>query len=143
MSKDAKKVEEVKEAQTENALVLTEDSARDLVKNGGVGAALGAMTPQGFSLTAEYLEMEEGEVAKFLVVQRQMMKVADDAGEEKEVEAILMINEEDKTVKAAQTVLVGSMRGVALPAAIQVTCNGNVKLTGGRSYTSFDVLPLS
>jgi hypothetical protein len=147
MSEKAKKVDETVEiVETVNEvkdLALTSEGVNELIKSGNIGDALKSLKPVGFSLTAEYLEMEEGEVARFVVVQHATMTVEDDDHNKKEVPCVLMINEDNKTVKAAQTVLVGSLRGCTVPYPIQVTCLGSQKMAGGRKYTGFEILPLS
>jgi len=146
MSEKAKKVEltETVEATTvENAVVLTNDSVSGLVQAGSLGDALKSLKPVGYSLTAEYLEMSAGETRRFVVVQHQTMTVEGDNGEKREVPSVIMIDEDNNTVKAAQTVLVGALKGCPTPYPIEVTCIGDVKMQGGRKYTKFEILPLS
>lgn len=148
MSEKAKKVENAETVEaTKNEMVLSSENITGLVQNGILGDALKSLKPVGFSLTAQYLEMSAGETRRFVVVQHQTMTVESDNGEKngekREVPSVIMIDEDNNTVKAAQTVLVGALKGCPVPYPIEVTCIGDVKMQGGRKYTKFEVLPLS
>lgn len=114
------------------------------VATGNIGAMLESGKKKGFSLTSEYLSMEDGEVARFAVMEVSTMTVEDkegEAGATKEIEILLMIDENNSTVSAAQTVLVNSIKS-QVPCMVEIRCKGDIKLAGGKKYTGFDVFPL-
>ena len=132
--------------ETTNEVVLSDEQVAisKAVSAGSIGDLLKKSEKQGFSITSTYLEMESGETQRFAAMQMHEMTVEDkEAGEgiTKTVPCLLMIDENNSTISAAQTVLVNSIKP-HLPCLVEVTCKGSVDLGKGRSYTDFDVFIL-
>ena len=134
---------EKKEATKEVA--TAEQTLNTSIEQGSIGDMLSGARKKGFSLTSDYLSMEDGEARRFAVMSLNKMTVEDkEAGKEgqtKEIEVLLMIDENGSTVSAGQTVLVNSIKN-QIPCMVEIVCKGEIKMAGGRKYTAFDVFPL-
>ena len=139
MSKTKETVETVKS----EVVIATEKTPTELaIQNGNVGELLKGKTKAGYSLTAEFLEMEDGQIGRFMVMQNSTSEVKTENGEVKEIPCLIMVNEEGRTVRATQTVLVNSIKSNSMPCAVEIVAKGIVKMQGGRKYYDFDVFPL-
>lgn len=141
MNESKKKVAEEKQA-TNELVVLNSETVGKIIESGNLAEVLKSKKRVGFSLTSEYLSMEKNEIRRFVVVQKTTLTVdIEGSDEKKDIEAILMIDENGETISAAQTVLVNSIKG-SLPCLVEIVCKGDVALKGGRKYTDFDVFLL-
>ena len=86
--------------------------------------------------------MEEGEISRFFAAKVTSLKTKDDNDVERTVEAILLVNDEGKSVTAAQTIIVQSLRD-CVPCAVELQFNGLVKMAGGHKYADFIITRLN
>lgn len=143
MSKTKETVQETEEATQNEVVVVTEKNETEMaMQEGRVGELLKGKTKAGYSLTAEFLEMEDGQIGRFMVMQNSTSEVKTENGEVKEIPCLIMVNEEGRTVRATQTVLVNSIKSNPMPCAVEIVSKGIVKMQGGRKYYDFDVFPL-
>ena len=143
MSKAKETVEATVETTQNEVLVASEKTPTEVaIQNGKVGELLKGKTKAGYSLTAEFLEMEDGQIGRFMVMQNSTSEVKTENGEIKEIPCLIMVNEEGRTVRATQTVLVNSIKSNSMPCAVEIVAKGIVKMQGGRKYYDFDVFPL-
>lgn len=136
-----------KQEETTNEVVVLENNNQvgELLQSGKLGDTLKGMSRVGFSLTSEYLDMEAGQTMRGIAVGLSSMQTERDVNGTKEmvdVECILIVGEDEKTYKAAQTVLVSELKKSNFPLPIEIICKGKVEMKGGKSYTDFDVFPL-
>ena len=136
----------------ENAVEETTDKAvntelAEKVAKGNVSDLLKKTERQGFSLTSSYLDMEEGETRKFVAMSLSTMTVQDQESEDKEatkdIPVVVMIDENDSTVSAGQTVIYNTLKNPVLPCPVEIVCKGEKKLQGGHKYIDYDVFPLN
>ena len=119
-----------------------ETSIASIIQGGGIAALLKTAEPKGFSLTCEYLKMEEGEKSRYAAMQMtSMIMKNDDTGEEKEIECILLIDEDNKTVAAGQMVIVNALKK-CLPQLVEIEHTGVKDLGKGKKLAEFTVIPL-
>lgn len=133
-----------KDKEATNEVATVEQELNLAIENESIGSMLNSARKKGFSLTSDYLSMEEGEARRFAVMSTNMMTVEDKEsgeGKTKEIEVLIMIDENGSTVSAGQTVLVNSIKS-QIPCLVEIVCKGDIKLAGGRKYTGFDVFPL-
>lgn len=142
MSKVEKTV--VEETTNEVSTVINNLTPQEIAGSGNVGELLKGMKKENFSLTSEYLEMEVGQVSRFVAMQVGKMIVDKQVGEtveQKELDCIIMVDEENKTKRSAQTVIVSSLRDF-VPCAVEIEYLGEVKTAKGK-YQSFNITRLS
>jgi len=145
MGKDAKVKSENAEQETAVATVVNNGNSAEIsnaLASGNLADVLAAKTKRSYTATAEYLKMEEGEVSRFAVMEVKTMLVDDENSTEKDakksVPCVLMVNEENKTVIAAQMKLVNALNSSA-PCFAEVEYLGKVKLGQGRAYADYVV----
>ena len=110
------------------------------IQNGNIGDMLKNATKSGYSLTSVYLEMELGEVDRFVVMQESTVTVEDaNTKLPKEIPTILMVNSNGTTVQGSHTVLVNAAKKV-LGKMIEVECLGKPK---GKNYVDYSVTALN
>jgi len=140
-----------KNEELENDTAVLENQSNQVelaTENGTMSELLNSKKRAGYSLSSEYLKMEKDESMRFAVVSKSTMEVPDEEGEGKEkgntrlIPTLIMVDENGSTKTAGQTVLVNSISG-SVPCYVEIVCRGSVKLTGGRTYTDFDVFPLN
>ena len=135
------KKEEVKEEVIVSVGNETANAVNNAVLSGSVGDLLSKAKPRGFSLTSDFLTMEEGEVSRFAAMEFGTVTVKDQDSDvkdaTKEVDCIYMVNEEGKTVCAAQTIIVNTLKS-QIPCAVEISEKGTGG-TGNRKYQNFDI----
>jgi len=137
------KAKETVETVENEVVIATEKTPTEVaIQNGSIGEFLKGKEKAGYSLTAEFLEMEDGQIGRFMVMQNSTSEVKTENGEVKEIPCLIMVNEEGRTVRATQTVLVNSIKSNSMPCAVEIVAKGIVKMQGGRKYYDFDVFPL-
>tara|TARA_R110000824_G_C15114972_1_gene667478 strand:+ start:434 stop:880 length:447 start_codon:yes stop_codon:yes gene_type:complete len=120
---------------------LSDDLIIAAGEKGTVGDMLKGMN-KGYTLTSEYYEPTEGQVDRMFVVEMTKVQAKSSQNGVTEVDAIRMVNGDNKTMVSAATVLVGSIRGKNLPCAVEITYKGKKKGASGFSYDDFDVFVL-
>ena len=117
-----------------------ENEISEAIQSGNIGEMLANAGKAGFSLTSSFLDMEVGEVDRFVVVQKSTAMVEDNnTKEQKEIPTVLLINSNGETKQAAHTVLVNAA-GNAVGKMIEVECLGKPK---GKNYFDYVVTPLN
>lgn len=138
MSKEKNEVKEV----SGQALKIAVATA---VSEGKIGDILNGAKKSSYSLTSDYLNMEIGEVGRFVAMEKSTMQVEDKEsdvkGATKSIPCILLVDEGGNTVSAGQTVLVNVLEP-KLPCLVEITYLEKVDMGGGKSYDKFSVFEL-
>ena len=148
MSKDNLKVEKVEKVETvvsiDNSKQGLAIAVNNAVASGNIGNILKNATPKGFSMTSDFLKMEDGETMRFAVMEFGTVTVKDEDSDvkdaKKDIDCIYMVNEHGTTVIAPQTIIVNTLKS-QVPCLVQITSTGKGG-NGNRKYDNFDILPL-
>lgn len=119
---------------------VNEASIQQAIENGNFTEMMGGLS-KSYSLTSSYLEMEEGEVLRAVVVSRLEIDAMNE-GDGKS-EAIRMITETGETLVTASTVIVKNLSGIDLPCPVQIEHHGKEKGKNGFFYDNYKVYKLT
>lgn len=124
---------------------ITKTSVEEQLKNIS-SKELGQMLDKmdvGQEVTADYLELEDGEVVKAVVIAKTTFTTdeVDDNGNPI-IKPASVIRTSEGTYITANTVLVRALHRLPLFSAVQITRTGKVKTAGGRTYINYSVQTL-
>lgn len=144
MSKDAKNTEatvENNEVATVET-VVSNNNVAEALQGDSLAEVLAAKTKRSYTNTSKYLKMEDGEIGRFAAVEVKTMFVDDNDSDikdaKKEIPCVVLVNEKNETVTAAQMKLVNALTG-SVPCFVEVESLGKKDLGKGRSYSDYVV----